>query len=179
MVNGDDILASIHETLASIPDPELPCSIVDLGLVEAVTMDDPGRVEITLLPTFTGCPALDMIADDVTRKVGELDSIESCHVTWIFDPPWTTDRITERGRDSLKSHGVTVSRCGGAPSSRTVTLQTSAIPCPWCGSDRTRLESPFGPTRCRSIHYCDACQNTFEDMKRLDGLGKTSTPDPG
>lgn len=168
MVTDGGILDSINATLADIPDPELPCSIVDLGLVEQVDVDADGNVDIVLLPTFTGCPALDMIADNVTKLVGELDGVAGCTVQWVFDPPWSTDRISEQGRASLKAHGVTVPSCGGGGGGGSeVVLRTSAVPCPWCGSRETRLDSPFGPTRCRSIHYCDACRNTFEDMKRL------------
>ena len=168
MVNQPDMLASIDATLAEIPDPELPCSIIDLGLVEQVDIDADGHVHIVLLPTFTGCPALDMIADNVTREVTAIDGVASCRVKWVFDPPWSPDRINERGRASLKEHGVSVPTCGGGtPGPQEVQLRTSAVPCPWCDSRETRLESPFGPTRCRSIHYCDTCQNTFEDMKQL------------
>lgn len=169
MVTNEGILEAVHATLADIPDPELPCSIVDLGLVETVTVNESNQVDITLLPTFTGCPALDMIADDVTRLVSELDLVESCRVHWVFDPPWSTDRISENGRASLKAHGVTVPSCGSEAPSKDVPLRTSAIPCPWCGSTNTHLESSFGPTRCRTIQYCDDCNNTFEDMKRLSG----------
>ena len=179
MVTDDGILSSVRKTLADIPDPELPCSIVDLGLVEAVAMDENGNVDITLLPTFTGCPALDMIANDVTRLVSDLDAVESCRVHWVFDPPWSTDRITEAGRASLKAHGVTVPSCGGDASSSGVQLRTSAIACPWCGSRDTRMDSPFGPTRCRTIQYCESCRNTFEDMKRLDHEDGTSSPGAG
>ena len=166
MVTDGGILDSINATLADIPDPELPCSIVDLGLVEQVGIDTQGNVDIVLLPTFTGCPALDMIAENVTRLVGELDGVSECRVQWVFDPPWSPDRINDQGRASLKAHGVTVPSCGGS-SGVEVVLRTSAVPCPWCDSRETRLDSPFGPTRCRSIHYCESCRNTFEDMKRL------------
>jgi len=179
MVIDDGILPSVHAALADIPDPELPCSIVDLGLVEAVTVDAGGHVDITLLPTFTGCPALDMIANDVTRLVGDLDEVESCRVHWVFDPPWSTDRITEAGRTQLKAHGVTVPTCGGEPAGSSVEFRTTAVACPWCGSHETRLDSPFGPTRCRTIQYCEACQNTFEHMKRLDHEDEASSPGAG
>lgn len=182
--------AAIFDVLRTIPDPEMPISIVDLGLVEAVRVTPAQQpvasaasqghcVEIDLLPTFVGCPALDMIADDVRAKVGQLPDVSDVKVSWLFDPPWTVDRITEAGRESLREHGVTVPAAGchaaGADGSRnlahssqlTVPLRTSAIPCPFCNSTSTRLESPFGPTRCRMIYYCEACRNSFEHMKRV------------
>jgi ring-1,2-phenylacetyl-CoA epoxidase subunit PaaD len=181
MPTRDDILAVLRE----IPDPEMPISIVDLGLVEAVRVPARGAavaasdtvVEIDLLPTFIGCPALQMIAGDVCAKVGQLPGIESVQVNWLFDPPWTVDRITPAGRESLRKHGVTVPERGGTlpvaghivgrDGHNLVKLQTSVVPCPFCCSRSTTLDSPFGPTRCRMIYYCQACRNSFEHLKRV------------
>jgi len=164
--------ASILDTLRTIDDPEMPISIVDLGIVGDVHVDDDGAtVTIVILPTFVGCPALDMIRDDIERAVGAMTGVDAVVVRFAFDPPWTVDRISEDGRESLRLHGVTVpgsgAGAGRGQKTATVTLRTSAIPCPYCGSTETRLESPFGPTRCRAIHYCDACRNVFEHMKRV------------
>lgn len=166
------------DVLLTIPDPEMPISIVDLGLIEDVRIQS-GRVSIDVLPTFVGCPALPMIADDITRKVGQLEDVENVEVRFIYDPPWTVDRISESGRLSLKTHGVTVPEPGSGatkldvpghqhPNSEgSVELKTSALPCPYCDSRDTKLESQFGPTRCRMMYYCNACRNTFEHMKKL------------
>lgn len=172
--------------LRKIPDPEMPISIVDLGLVDDVrvlsnegdvTSQDRECVEIDLLPTFIGCPALDMIAGDVRTKVGGIAGVQGVNVQWIFDPPWSVDRITPLGRESLRRHGVTVPERGstlpvaghiiGRDGHNIVKLQTSAVPCPFCGSRSTTLESPFGPTRCRTIYYCEKCRNSFEHLKRV------------
>jgi ring-1,2-phenylacetyl-CoA epoxidase subunit PaaD len=175
---------SIMDVLRSVPDPEMPISIVDLGLVEGVKIDNgereaasvrPARVEITLLPTFIGCPALDMIAGDVRAKVRAMPGIADVIVHWRFDPPWNVDRITAEGRESLKAHGVTVPEPGSSErlaipardDPQTVKLRTSAVPCPYCGSTSTYLDSPFGPTRCRTIYYCEKCRNSFEHLKRV------------
>jgi ring-1,2-phenylacetyl-CoA epoxidase subunit PaaD len=173
---------SIMDVLRTIPDPEMPISIVDLGLVHNVGVQngegdeasvDGARVEITLLPTFIGCPALDMIAGDVRAKVGTLPGVREVKVNWVFDPPWSVDRISTQGRESLKAHGVTVPQRGshlhvaGHDAPQTVQLRTSAVPCPFCGSTSTYLDSPFGPTRCRTIYYCEKCRNSFEHLKRL------------
>lgn len=156
--------------LATVPDPEMPISIVDLGLVEDVRIDE-GIVRITLLPTFVGCPALEMISGDVGAKVSNLEGVQRVEVDYVFDPPWSVDRITEAGRASLAEHGVTVPQQGGrldvAGHDESVQLRTSAVACPVCGSDSTYLDSPFGPTRCRMIYYCNACRNSFEHMKRV------------
>lgn len=180
MIDMIDI-ADIMDVLETIPDPEMPVSIVDLGLIEHVTVvpDESGtRVLIDVLPTFVGCPALDMIRGDIEAKVGDIDGVTGVDVTFKHDPPWSVDRITDKGRRSLREHGVTVpaqgskldvpGHAGLASQSGTVELRTSAIPCPFCGSSSTRLESSFGPTRCRMIYYCDACRNTFEHLKRVE-----------
>ena len=167
MVTQNDILGSIHAALSEILDPELPCSIVDLGLVETVELDNDRSATITLLPTFSGCPALDMITKDVTTRISKIPEIQSCQVQWVFEPAWTTDRISKAGRDSLKAHGVTVPE-HGPPRKDRVPLTTSVIKCPFCQSNETSLDSLFGPTRCRMIYYCQACQNSFEHMKRID-----------
>jgi ring-1,2-phenylacetyl-CoA epoxidase subunit PaaD len=172
--------------LREIPDPEMPISIVDLGLVEDVRLGGVGcdatsqmgpPVEIVLLPTFIGCPALDMIAGDVKSKVGDVAGIGNVAVKWVFDPPWSVDRITAAGRESLRAHGVTVPERGsslpvgghmmGRNGHAIVKLHTSAVACPFCASRSTTLESPFGPTRCRTIHYCEKCKNSFEHLKRV------------
>ena len=103
--------AAIMDALAQVPDPEMPISIVDLGLVESVDVED-AHVSVVLLPTFVGCPALDMIRNDVVAKVGGVDGVDIVAVDYVYDPPWTVDRITEAGRASLKEHGVTVPASG-------------------------------------------------------------------
>lgn len=165
------------KVLKTIPDPEMPISIVDLGLVEDVRIDS-GRVSIDILPTFVGCPALEMIADDIQDKVGRLEGVGDIDVRFLYDPPWSVERISDEGRRALAAHGVTVPERGGTlpvPGHRgeAVELRTSAVACPFCGSDETKLDSAFGPTRCRMIYYCNACRNSFEHMKRLSRDGGT------
>ncbi|MCP3905214.1 MAG: phenylacetate-CoA oxygenase subunit PaaJ [Planctomycetes bacterium] len=165
---------SIFDVLSTIPDPEMPISITDLGLVEDVRVEagpEGEVVSVDILPTFVGCPALDMIRGDIENSVGSMPGVGSVRVSFLYDPPWTVDRITDAGRESLREHGVTVPERGGRPDDTgdggTTPLGTSAVKCPFCGSDRTRLDSPFGPTRCRMIFYCDGCRNTFERLKRV------------
>ncbi len=165
---------AIMDVLREIPDPEMPISIVDLGLVEDVRIEtngDSAVVSINILPTFVGCPALPMIGNEIRTKVGAVEGVGEVSVQFIYDPPWSVDRISDEGRRSLAAHGVTVPEHGSkldVPGhGSTVELRTSAIACPFCGSNETRLESPFGPTRCRMIYYCEACRNSFEHMKRV------------
>ncbi len=166
MVNSADI----YSVLETIPDPEMPISITDLGLIEDVSIEST-HVLIKLLPTFIGCFALPVIAQEIKDKVGELSGIESVTVELVNSPPWSVDRITDAGRDSLAEHGISVpengSICCGGHEQEQVELRTSAIECPWCQSTETKLTSPFGPTRCKSIHFCNACRQPFERMKKV------------
>ncbi len=171
MVTTSDIM----KVLRTIPDPEMPISIVDLGLIQNVRIE-PGngqaRISIDVLPTFVGCPALEMIANDITDKLGGLAGVGETDVRFVYDPPWSVDRITAEGRASLKAHGVTVPDSGSAlpvpgHTGGDVEFRTSVVKCPFCDSDQTTLESMFGPTRCRMIYYCNACRNSFEHMKKV------------
>lgn len=144
---------SVREALRSVVDPEIPSvNIVDLGLLESVQVDG-DQVRIALLPTFTGCPALSIIRDAVVRRVESVAGAARVEVEFVLSPPWTTDRISPAGQIALQSFGVAPPNGMAAPL------------CPYCGSSDTRLESPFGPTRCRSVFYCQSCQNPFERMK--------------
>lgn len=147
---------AVRDALSRVKDPEIPvCSITDLGLVEHVAVTD-RCVEVTLLPTFVGCPALEMILGDAERAVRDAAPGRDIEVTYTFDPPWTTDRITPEGREALRAFGI-------APPGRT--LLQIAVTCPHCGSPATTVESEFGPTPCRTIRYCTSCRNPFEGFK--------------
>jgi ring-1,2-phenylacetyl-CoA epoxidase subunit PaaD len=150
----------VRDALARVKDPEIPvCSITDLGLVEHVSVNDEA-IDVTLLPTFVGCPALDMIIEDAERAVREVASGREVRVRYSLDPPWTTDRITEAGREALRTFGI-------APPG--AALLQIAVPCPHCGSLATTLDSVFGPTPCRTIRYCTSCRNPFEGFKTKGG----------
>lgn len=148
-----DIRERVHEAIASIDDPEYPgVSIVDLGLLERVEITH-GNVSIGLIPTFSGCPALHIIRDDVTAAVEALDDIEAVTVEWLRAPAWSPDRVTEAGRRALAAEF-------------TVAVQVSSRPtaCPRCASP-TELQSLFGPSRCRSVHRCTTCSETVEVLR--------------
>ena len=148
----------------------MPISIVELGLVEEVTVEGE-RVHVTLLPTFVGCPALDMIRGDVVAKVGALDGVSDVEVEFV--PRSALDgRPHQRGRPVVapraRRHRARGGRAArGARAGRDGAAADLGGRLPLCGSDSTHLDSPFGPTRCRTIYYCNACRNSFEQMKRL------------
>ncbi len=161
----------VWAALASVHDPEIPpCSIVDLGIVERVAVSD-GLIEVDLLPTFAGCPALDIIEEDVKAALHPVSEGRTVHVRFVYSPPWTSDRITSEGREALRGYGVTLPFSVAVSPGKTfvplsaIDKQPPAQTCPFCGSRETVLESAFGPTLCRSIHFCRACRNPFEGFK--------------
>ena len=162
-------VVAIRAALADVTDPEIPViSIVDLGIVDRVEVVEPeGVIQVTLLPTFVGCPALEMIRAAVTERLGLFG--RPVRVDFAYSPPWTSDRISPRGRERLRRGGFappTAALATGGP----ILISLSAAPpvsCPHCGSRGTVAENAFGPTACRSIHYCTACRQPFEAIKAI------------
>jgi len=163
----DRIERDVWATLAGVHDPEIPpCSITDLGIVERVAVTD-DAVEVDLLPTFAGCPALDVIREDAEAAVRASADGRDVRVRFVFNPPWTSDRITAEGHVALRSYGITPPGASRGPVVIPLASlsRTGGATCPFCGSRETVLESAFGPTLCRTIHFCRACRNPFEAFK--------------
>src|SRR5262249_23716290 len=143
--------ARVWDALRTVTDPEIPMiSIVDMGMVSKVFLDGES-VFVELSPTFAGCPALDLIRANVENSLRDTGILDA-HVRFVFDPPWSSDRITPEGRRKLKEFGV-------APPGEACRKEAvlDIVACPMCGSQDTSLESIFGPTLCRAIRYCNAC----------------------
>ena len=155
--------AEVWEALAEVPDPEIPVvSVVDLGLVHRVELDGE-RLRVELLPTFVGCPALELIRDSVAERLaGMAPRVE---VEMTFAVPWTSDRVTAEGRRKLRDSGF-APPSGPRPLFATIPLRPSAT-CPFCGSDDTALENLFGPTLCRTLFWCNRCRQPFEQFKAV------------
>lgn len=154
----------VWDALATVPDPEIPAvSVVDMGMIRDVSVAGT-TASVVVLPTFTGCPALPIIKQDVSRAVAAVDGVGSVQVDISFTPPWTTDRITASGRRKLAGFGLAPPTGEGPVLVTEIGLPKVAI-CPFCGSKNTHNENPFGPTPCRSLYYCDECRNPFEQFK--------------
>jgi len=160
---------AVWEALAEVPDPEIPVvSVVDLGLVHRVELGGE-RLRVELLPTFVGCPALELIRRSVAdRLAGMAPRVE---VEMTFALPWTSDRITPDGRRKLRQSGFAppgpAAVVGDArPLFVTIAMRPTAT-CPWCGSADTALENLFGPTLCRTVFWCNHCRQPFEQFKAV------------
>lgn len=168
MTTATDLLETrVRDALSRVMDPEIPtASIVDLGMVERVEATE-DRVEVDLLPTFVGCPAKDVIGEEAERAVRDAAGDRGVKVRFVYDPPWTTERITERGKAALREYGISPHWQGGPPKPVVIPLMgsRSSVPCPYCGSGDTVMESSFGPTPCRTAHFCRSCRNAFEGFK--------------
>jgi ring-1,2-phenylacetyl-CoA epoxidase subunit PaaD len=163
-LDGTAVWAALEE----VPDPEIPVvSVVDLGIVGSVELDAE-RLRVELLPTFIGCPALEVIRESVAaRLAGMAPRVE---VAVSFAEPWTSDRITAEGRRKLRESGFapppSPQQDDDRPLFATIAVRPQAT-CPWCGSSDTALENPFGPTRCRAIFWCNRCRQPFEQFKAV------------
>jgi ring-1,2-phenylacetyl-CoA epoxidase subunit PaaD len=156
---------TVWQALAEIPDPEIPVvSLVDLGVVRDVEVRD-GSVRVAFTPTFLGCPAQEVMRDAIAASIRGLGAEPEVEV--VLDDSWSTDRISPEGREKLRASGFAppAPREAGAP--QLVQLERGTFRCPYCGSTKTRLENIFGPTPCRSLRYCTACRQPFEQFKTI------------
>ena len=152
--------AEIWEALREVPDPEIPTiNVVDLGIIRRVTVGDPIRVE--MMPTFTGCPAIDMMRQDIEARLSAFGPVE---VVVVYDEAWTSDRITAAGREMLRAADLAPPPHGAI---RLTPVPVTPVACPYCGSTDTQIENLFGPTPCRSIFYCRARRQPFEQFKAV------------
>jgi len=141
---------------AELPDPELPVvTIADLGILRDVTEDDQGRVHVQITPTYSGCPAMETITEDLVEALTTA-GYQHVDVEFVLAPAWTTDWMTDDAKAKLAAYGV-------APPGP-VALQLS-VRCPQCGSLDTRESSRFGSTACKSLWVCQSCREPFDHFK--------------
>ena len=152
----------LWQALEVVKDPEIPTlSMVDMGIITKIEIRGERSVFVEMTPTFTGCPAIKMMENMVADRL-KVIGIENVEVKTTFDTPWNSNKLTERGLLCLKKHGL-------APPPKhngeiTNELLATSV-CPHCGSSNTEMKTPFGPTLCRSMHYCNNCLQAFEQFK--------------
>ena len=155
----------IWTALEEVKDPEIPVvSVVEMGIVRSVELKKDG-VEVAMTPTFSGCPALRVMHDDIEAKMREL-GFEEVEVKTVLSPPWSTDWITEAAKAKLHEFGVAPPAPVGEDEGL-IQLEPSPAACPRCGSFDTSTKNTFGPTLCKSIHVCNRCIESFEAFKSV------------
>lgn len=151
----------VLEWLQDVPDPEIPVlTITDLGIVRDVEVND--KVTVALTPTYTGCPATEVIEQSVLRTLRDR-GVENIVIRRTLSPPWTTDWISDAGREKLLAYGIAPPQ--KASGKRALVDSTRPIACPQCRSTETELVSEFGSTACKAAYRCTACLEPFEYFK--------------
>jgi ring-1,2-phenylacetyl-CoA epoxidase subunit PaaD len=161
--------SAVRAALAEVMDPELPMlSVVDLGIVHSVDLGPGGEgpIRVDILPTFVGCPALELIKQSIAERLAVFGRPVEVEATFAI--PWTSERITDAGRSALHAAGVAPPGTDSAAAADGGLIDLEPrVPCPLCGSRRTRLENIFGPTACRTIRFCADCRQPFEAIKPI------------
>jgi ring-1,2-phenylacetyl-CoA epoxidase subunit PaaD len=160
----DTKLAGIWQAIETVMDPEIPVlSVVDLGIITDVVLDEEGRVSVKMTPTFSGCPAIKLMEKQVQEAVMSIGYTD-VRVETNFDVTWSSNRISDKGRDIIKNFGLAPPPKYTDQPDLKLLEQTA---CPYCNSENTTLKTPFGPTLCRSMHYCYDCLQAFEQFKPI------------
>ena len=169
---GAQVLGRIEaawQAIDPVPDPEIPVlTLRDLGIVREVRLDAEGALEVVLTPTYSGCPATEVISASVAEAL-EAAGLAPFAVTLRRAPAWTTDWISEDGKRKLRDYGIAPpgpAADGSAPI-RIVGRRTEAVACPRCGSAHTERLAAFGSTACKALWRCLACQEPFEHFKPI------------
>lgn len=154
-----------RDAAASVVDPEIRVVTIDeLGILRAVEEDPAsGRVTVTITPTYTGCPAMDVIRADIRRALAAAGHVDA-EIRTVYSPPWSTDWISEGGRAKLAAAGIAPPEPVRAPGVVSLTL---AVRCPQCGSPETEQVSRFGSTACKALWRCRSCSEPFDHLKAL------------
>lgn len=177
MVTDTRLEAELRRIAGAVPDPELPVlTLAELGVLRGVEILGPGRVEVALTPTYTGCPAVEAMSADIERALLDHGVAEVSVVT-VLSPAWSTDDITAEGRRKLAESGIAPPRArgvggpsgtaaGGPRAAGPVPLALS-VRCPHCGSTDTELLSRFSSTACKALRRCVSCREPFDHFKEL------------
>lgn len=160
-ISKEETEKRLWEILSKVSDPEIPVlSVLDLGIVRAVHFEN-NITEIVITPTYSGCPAMDFIGINIRKALAE-NGFEKIKITNQLSPVWTTDWMTEEGKQKLKHYGI------APPASKTFDkgyLQNLKVQCPHCDSMNTKLISEFGSTACKAIYQCNDCREPFDYFK--------------
>jgi ring-1,2-phenylacetyl-CoA epoxidase subunit PaaD len=155
---------TIYTYLEEINDPEVPVlSIIDLGIVRDVKMND-DELEVVITPTYTGCPAMDMIAATIKIQLATL-GFKKVKITQVLSPAWTTEWMSEEGKRKLKDYGIAPPNPKQQICDQKLFAEADAVQCPHCNSYHTHRISEFGSTACKALYQCDDCREPFDYFK--------------
>lgn len=151
----------VLEELEKIMDPEIPVmSLVEMKIIRDIRVDDT-RVSITLSPTFVACPALEQMKQEIRTRLFNI-GCSHVNIAITFSPPWSTDMLEEATLDKLRVFGISPPPPAGKDP---IAAMGKPVRCPQCGSEQTRMQSPFGSTLCKQLFVCGSCQQPFERFK--------------
>lgn len=156
-----DLRQRAWDAAAHVVDPEIPVlTIADLGVLREVNVID-GDVEVAITPTYSGCPAMNMIALEIELAL-EREGFAKPRIRTVLSPAWTTDWMSEEGRRKLREYGIAPPQ---AATSRRALFGAQEVACPRCGSENTKLISEFGSTSCKALWRCNSCREPFDYFK--------------
>ncbi len=165
MLTRDDVFA----VLDGVMDPEVPVlSVIELGVVRDVSVDEGGAVTVAVTPTYSGCPAMRVIEEDIVAAL-RAHGVPEARVRTVYAPAWTTDWMSDAAKAKLEAYGIAPPGRAAAADDDLVPLRrrADAVRCPYCRSANTSLRSEFGSTACKSIRYCNSCEQPFEEFKAI------------
>ena len=155
----------IWKILETVEDPEVPVlDVVNMGVVRKVEVSD-GAVKITITPTYSGCPAMDVIGENIKTTLAQ-KGVNKLEVDLVISPPWTTDWLTPIARQRLKEYGI-APPVEGSPDKNKLLTEDTIVSCPNCGSKDTKMVSIFGSTACKAHYKCNSCLEPFDYFKCL------------
>ena len=164
MINQETNITSAWKLLDTIPDPEVPVlSVVDLGIIRNVQINNESVV-VTITPTYSGCPAMDVISMQIRMILLE-NGYKNVVINTVLSPAWTTDWMSEQGKQKLKAYGIAPPTARQQVCHTDLFQQEEAIECPLCGSYNTRMISQFGSTACKALYQCNNCLEPFDYFK--------------
>jgi len=155
----------IRKRLEKVTDPEIPVlNIVEMGIVRGIRFNDAGKLIVRITPTYSGCPAMKMIENEIIEKLNELN-LKDFEVITDYSEAWTTNWLTDEAKRKLKEYGIAPP---GTISDEDFLLEvqkTKIVPCPYCDSLNTELQTEFGSTACKALYFCKDCHQPFEHFK--------------
>ena len=164
MITGQINKEKIYASLEEVKDPEVPVlSVVDLGIIRDIVFHDDGELEVIITPTYSGCPAMDVIAMNIRIQLSLLD-FKKIKITQVLTPAWTTDWMSEEGKQKLKDYGIAPPNPKQQVCNQKL-FADEAIQCPHCNSWHTHRVSEFGSTACKALYVCDDCKEPFDYFK--------------